>query len=194
MIDRRIVIVAALVMGIGCGGAAPPASQAAASPQPTAAAQQTPPSTSGAAAQVPRKNACALFDRADIEAIAGGPLETLHDIEEENKTTCEVRQPGKSQVIVYVTVHWTGGKELARINQAGMSMAKQKLNDEDVDIEAITGSEKVRGLADKAYYSDLMPSWLLKNDVMIEILSPGYDHEKTQAVFIAVAKKALTRL
>ena len=185
MTARRIVIVAALVMGIGgCGEVAPPAPQAAATPQ----------STSGAGAQAPRKNACALFDRAVIEAISGGPLEALHDIEEENKTTCELRQPGKSEVIVYVTVHWSGGKELARINQAAMSMAKQKLNDEDVDIEAITGSEKVRGLADKAYYSDVMPSWLLKNDVLIEVLSPGYGHEKTKAVFVAVAKQALTRL
>jgi hypothetical protein len=75
-----------------------------------------------------------------------------------------------------------------------LSMAKQMLNDEDVDIEELTGSGKVRGLADKAFYSNLMPSWVLKGDVMIEVISPMFSGEKTKKVFLAVTKTALSRL
>jgi hypothetical protein len=63
-----------------------------------------------------------------------------------------------------------------------------------VDIEELTGSAKVRGLADKAYYSDLMPSWVLKGDVLIEFISPLFNHEQTKGVFMAASKKALSRL
>jgi hypothetical protein len=75
-----------------------------------------------------------------------------------------------------------------------MGLAKQLLNEDDVDIEELTGSGNVAGLADGAFYSDLMPSWVLKDDVMIEVLSPAFNHEKTHGVFMAVAKKALSRL
>jgi hypothetical protein len=140
-----------------------------------------------------KPNACALIDREDIEAIAGQPLTMLHDILEEDLSACELSDKD-GNVLVTITVHWKGGQELARAQKAALSMAKQQLNDEDVDIEELTGSGKVRGLADKAYYSDIMPSWLLKGDVMIEVISPRFNSEKTKKVFLAVAKKALPRL
>jgi hypothetical protein len=160
----------------------------------TTPGQKTPASEAAVPSPGARKNACALFDRADIEAIAGQKLEMLHDIQAENKTVCELRVPGNLTVQVSVTVHWAGGKELARINQAAMSMAKQVLNDRNTDIEELTGTDKVRGLADKAFYSDVMPSWVLKYDVLIEILSPQFSPDKTKAVFLAVSRKALSRL
>jgi len=138
-------------------------------------------------------NACALVDREEIEAIAGQPLTMLNDIQAEDQSTCELSDKNGTP-LVYVTVHWKGGKELARAQQAGLSMAKQMLNDEDVDIEELTGSGKVRGLADKAFYSNLMPSWVLKGDVMIEVISPRFPGEQTKKVFLAVVKKALSRL
>jgi len=140
-----------------------------------------------------KRNACDLVDSQEIEAIAGTPLTAMHDIQAEDQTACEFYDQGRTLQVI-VTVHWKGGKELARAQQAGLSMAKQLLNTDDVDIEELTGSGKVRGLADKAYYSDIMPSWVLKGDVMIEVSSPLYNAEKTKKVFMAVAKKALSRL
>ena len=83
----------------------------------TTPGQKTTPASEAAVPSGARKNACALFDRADIEAIAGQKLEMLHDIQAENRTVCELRVPGNLTVQVSVTVHWTGGKELARINR-----------------------------------------------------------------------------
>lgn len=176
-------LVVAIAFAAGCGRSAP-----ADSSSEKAAPAGKPPGSSAT------RNACELIDRAQIEAIAGRKLEMLNDIQEEDLTVCELREPGGSMALVTVTVHWTGGKELARVNQAAMSMARQMLNDDDVNIEEITGSNKVRGLADKAYYSDLMPSWVLKSDVLIEVISPLFAHEQTKAVFVSVSKSALSRL
>jgi hypothetical protein len=147
-----------------------------------------------APAQPGKKNACALVDRAQLEGIAGVKLTLLHDIEEEDKTTCELRDASGEPVLVYVTVQWKGGKDQARAEQAALSMAKQALNTGDVDIAELTGSGKVRGLADKAFYSDIMPSWFLKGDVLVQVISPTWPHDKTLATFKAVAASALPRL
>jgi len=177
-------LVVAIAFAAGCGRSAPADNSS----------EKTAPAGKPPAPSATKRNACELIDRAQIEAIAGRKLDMLHDIQEEDLTVCELREPGNPTALVTVTVHWTGGKELASANQAAMSMARQVLNDDDVNIEAITGSKKVRGLADKAYYSDLMPSWVLKNDVLIEVISPLFAHEQTKAVFVSVSKSALSRL
>jgi hypothetical protein len=179
------VLIAGLAMA-GCGKQSP-SSSGPEETAPEAAAQATP------AKGQTKQNACALFDREEIEAIAGQPLTALHNIEDEDESVCELSDKDGG-LVTSVTVHWRGGKEMARTQAAAMSMAKQLLNDEDVDIEELTGSGKVRGLADKAFYSDLMPSWVLKGDVMIEVISPRFGREQTKKIFLAVAKKALSRL
>jgi hypothetical protein len=89
---------------------------------------------------------------------------------------------------------WTGGKAQAEAEKAGLAMAKSMLNEKDVDIEALTGSGSVAGLADGAYYSNLMPSWVLKGDVLIKVISPTSGYEQTKRVFLSVAKTALSKL
>lgn len=166
------------------------------SPEATSEKTAQPNAAAAAATAAPRpaRNACALIVREQIEAIASQTLDMLHNIEADDLTICELTATGTDTLLVSVTVHWSGGKELARITQAAMSMGRQMLNEDDVDIEELTGSEKVRGLADKAYYSDLMPSWVLKGDVLIEVLSPRFGRDQTKRVFLAVAKEAMSRL
>jgi hypothetical protein len=150
------------------------------------------------AASVPQKagtqNACALVNREEIERIAGTKITMLHNIEDTDETTCELHDAAAKQVLVYVKVLWKGGKEQAQAEQAGMSMARQALTTPDVDIAELTGSGKVKGLADKAFYSDVMPSWVLKGDVLVQVISPLWPHDKTLAAFNAVAKSALPKL
>jgi hypothetical protein len=52
----------------------------------------------------------------------------------------------------------------------------------------------VTGLGDKAYYSDVMPSWVLKGDVLVQVISPQWPREKTMRAFQSVAKSALPKL
>ena len=180
-----IAVVAALASFAGCGGSVP------ASDAPGTA--QSPPPTRAESPR-PAKNACALVALEQLESIAKEKLEMLHSIEADDETVCELSSAAAKTLLVAVTVHWKGGKELARVNQAATSMAKQMLNEDDVDIEELTGSAKVRGLADKAYYSDVMPSWFLKGDVLIEVISPRFGHDQTRAVFVSVAKSASSQL
>src|SRR4030095_6879844 len=120
------------------------------------------------ARQPKKKNACAFVPLSLVEGFAKERLLLFHNIEEQNMTVCEVNSLKTKDTLVTVKVYWAGGKEVARTNQAAMSMAKQMLNDKDTDLEEVTGSGKVRGLADKAFYSDVLPSWFLKGDVLVE--------------------------
>jgi hypothetical protein len=185
-----VAAVSAAAILSACGG---PTADARASAAPRAAASA--PAAAAAESQGSRKqNACALVSREEIERIAGARITMLHDIEDADESTCELHDSASDRVFVYVKVLWKGGKEQARANQAGMSMAAQKLNTSDVDIAELTGSGKVRGLADKAFFSDILPSWFLKGDVLVEVISPLWPHDKTFATFKAVANSALPKL
>ncbi len=141
------------------------------------------------------RNACALVNQGEIEAIAGRKVRLLHDIEAPDQTTCELRDDASPEVtFVYVKVLWAGGKEQAAAETAGRGLARQAIGGGDADIEALTGSGNVHGLADQAFYSDVMPSWFLKGDVLVEVISPLWPHDKTLATFKSVAASALSRL
>lgn len=188
MVQPRSTIISAVVVAAALAGAC--------SRSPATGSTETKQAAAPAAASSrPAQNACALVAREELEVIAKEKLEMLHNVEQEGKTVCELKSAASKITQIYVTVYWRQGKELARVNQTAMGMAKQTFkNTENADIEALTGSGKMRGLADKAHYSDLMPSWFLKGDVMVEVISPLFGHDETKAVFLSVAKSALPRL
>jgi hypothetical protein len=191
MIHLRTAI---FITVVGTGAFASGCSRSAATSEPAQANPAAGPAHSAVSSR-PAQNACALVAREELEAIAGEKLELLHNIEDETETVCELKSATSKMTLIFVKVHWQGGKELARIDQAATGMAKQVVkNEENADIEALTGSGKMRGLADKAYYSNLMPSWFVKGDVMVEVISPTFGRDKTKAVFLSVAKSALSRL
>ena len=191
MTPAAVVLAATLFLALvaaGCGG---PNENSTSS---TSAAVSSAGGSVAPAAQARRQNACGLVDREDIERIAGTKISMLHNIEDTDQTTCELSDDTTNDVLVYVKVFWKGGREMVRAEQAAMGMAKQIMNTPDVDIEALTGSGQVQALADQAFYSDVMPSWVLKGDVLIQVISPRWPHEKTAKTFNAVAKTALSRL
>lgn len=113
----------------------------------------------GEASTTRGRNACDLVDRPAIETIAGKKLDMLHDIQEEDKTVCELHEPGQTDPLVSVTVYWKGGKQRA-----------------------------------SAYYNDAPGSWLIKDDVLMEVAAPSFDVEKTRAVFVSLSNTALPKL
>lgn len=191
MVQLRSAIFMAVIVAAAFAGAC---SRSAATPG-SAETNRAAAPPAAAASSRPAQNACALLAREELEAIAKEKLDMLHNVEQEGKTVCEVKSAASRMTLIYVTVYWRQGQELASVNQAATGMAKQMMkNDQNADIEALTGSGKVRGLADKAYYSNLMPSWFLKGDVMVEVISPTFNHDQTKAVFLSVARAALPRL
>ena len=185
---RWLTIAATLAVSwsLGCGGAPKETAQGAASGATPVASQR---------GGQPKRNACDFVDRAEIEKMAGTALNVVHDIQDTDLTVCEMTDPTSKIAIFSVTVYWSGGKDRARAQEAALSMAQQMLkNAEDADMAALTGSEKAPGLADKAFYSDVLPSWVLKGDVMIEIIAPTWDHAKTRKAFVMTATKAVSML
>jgi hypothetical protein len=170
---------------LGCGGQTDEAPRASSASQSALARE----------ASAKRMNACALFDREDIERITGTSLVALHDITDTYESTCEVSVSGQPEpVMAALTVYWKGGREKAEAERAGLRLAKKALNDGDVDIEELTGSGSVKGLADQAYFSNVLPSWVLKDDVFMSFIMPTSNREQTLAGFKAVSKKAIERL
>ena len=47
--------------------------------------------------------------------------------------------------------------------------------------------------ADSAYHPAIS-SWLIKDDVLLEVAAPSFDVEKTRAVFVSLSKTALPKL
>lgn len=99
-----------------------------------------------------------------------------------------------SDPLIDVTVQWTGGRDQAEAMGAGMAMANRMMNEPGIDIEELTGSGTEPGLADEAFYSNLMPSWVLEGDVLIQVMSPMFGADQTRRAFLAVSKTALGRL
>ncbi len=140
-----------------------------------------------------RRNACALVDRDEVARLVGQPVAMLHDVEDESQTTCEISYASGPVVVIYVEVHWAGGRDLARAEKAGYQLAVKAMRSAGgADIARLTGAEGVK--AEDAFYSDVMPSWVLKGDVLIKIISPRFDHDLTSKVFYTLAPAALARL
>jgi hypothetical protein len=52
----------------------------------------------------------------------------------------------------------------------------------------------MKGAADAAFYSDGMPAWVLKDDVLLKFIAPEVGRDEMKAHFVALATKAVSRL
>ena len=64
--------------------------------------------------------------------------------------------------------------------------------EEGVALDSIVKSGPVAGLGDKAFFSDLLPSLVLKDNVLLEFMMPLLPNKAAQ--FRPLATKALSRL
>jgi hypothetical protein len=151
---------------------------------------------SGSAASSPggRGNACKLLDKEDMERLHGAPVGMLHNIEADTQTTCEVSDHATNQVFFYLEVFWKGGRDVAQAGGAASGIAAGVLGDRSVNLEPLTGPAAGGKAADKAYYSDVTPSWVLKGDVLMRFKMAGLTQEQRSREFVPLARKALDRL
>ena len=150
----------------------------------------------GSAATTPgeRGNACKLLDKADMERLHGAGVGMLHNIESDTQTTCEVSDLATNQAFFFLEVIWKGGRALAQGGGAASGIAAGVLGDRSVNLEPLTGAAAGSKAADKAYYSDVTPSWVLKGDVLLRFKMAGLTQEQRSAEFVPLARKALDRL
>lgn len=179
-------IVLASLFALGaCGGGEPGADAAETGEEPQAAADE--------AAAV--RSACEVLTGEDVSAILGQTLDARPDPDDPDgpsHSSCGY-YPGEGYGVMYLTVYWRGGQQQWEAWQSATSWAGQAWEQaEKVDLDSITGASLVSGLGDRAFFGGILPSLVLKGDVLLEFkLALVTDEEKN---FPRLAQAALARL
>jgi len=142
------------------------------------------------------RSACDVLTGPDVSAILGQTLEARPDPEDEGPTysSCGYYPPEPdSYGVLYLTVYWSGGHQEWDTWQMATSIAGQTWEQvEKVSLDSINNAGPVSGLGDRAYFGGLLPSLVLKGDVLLEYKLALVTDEKIN--FPLLAKAALARL
>jgi hypothetical protein len=152
----------------GNRGSAQPASEAA------SAAPGAPP------------HACELITTDEIKALA--PAVVLRNRMVDEPTYTECQWEGKDEVLISLKVYTEGGRERwdtwRRAQGMGEKMLKQA---EGVSMDSVLQQGLVSGIGDGAYFSPILPSLILKGDVLLELTLPGVERPETKFRRLATA-------
>jgi hypothetical protein len=138
------------------------------------------------------RNACDLLTVAEVSAVVGGPVTARETNRETGRSDCQ--WDGADGVIRFKLVgYWTGGKESWDVLAGSRGMAKDIIQkQEGVGLDSIVKTGPVSGLGDKAVFSPLLESLVLKDNVLLEFTTSLLP--KPEAQFRPLAMKALSRL
>jgi len=138
------------------------------------------------------RNACDLLTIEEVSAAAGEPVTAKEVHREPGRSDCQWE--GKDGLLRMALVgYWTGGKEGWDILAGSLGAAKNILQKEEgVAVDSIVKSGPVVGLGDKASFSEVFPSLVLKDNVLLEFTMPLIPN--LEAKFRPLATKALSRL
>jgi hypothetical protein len=180
-VNARALALPALVAGIvavGCGGGKP--DTAVGAPAASASAEKD-------------QNACHLLTHEEVSALVEHPV-TLADQTEAGDTwsTCDW-ETADGNFAFGLTVYWSGGKEQWDTWRTAQGLGDQALRRaEGVSVDSVVSQGLVPGIGDAAYFSELLPSLVLEDDVLFEIklaLAP-----RAGAKFAGLATKLLAKL
>jgi hypothetical protein len=185
LIRAVAVVSSAVATAAGCGGDSGSSGGQGASKDKAAASASA--KRTGA-----DRNACDLLTVAEVSAAAGVPVTAKETHRETGRSDCEWDAADgmpRFQLVGY----WTGGKDGWDILASSRGMAKDIIQKEEgVRLDSIVKAGPVFGLGDKAFFSPLLPSLVLKGDVLLEftwVLLP-----KPEAQFRPLATRAMSRL
>ncbi len=140
------------------------------------------------------RNACDVLTGGDVSAILGETLEARPDPDDQgpHHSSCGY-YPGEGYGVLYLTVYWEGGQEEWDSWMIATSYAGQLWEElEKVNLDSISGSGLVGGLGDRAYFGGIMPSLVLKGDVLLEFKLALVTEEERN--FPLLAQAAVARL
>jgi len=151
------------------------------------------------------RNACNLLTIDEVSAAVGvpvkaqemsnasGSLEVATDANRERgRSDCWWNGPD-GQARLGLTAYWIGGRQGWEINGASRSMAKGMIaKQEGVAFDSVVKNGLVPGLGDKAFFSPILQSLVLKDDVLLEITTSLLPEPEAQ--FRPLVTKMLSRL
>lgn len=149
----------------------------------------------GEAAQaVQVRDACEVLTGEDASAVLGQVVEARPDLEDRGPrySSCSYF-PSEGYAVLYLTVYWSGGMQEWETWQMATQYGRQTWEEaEKVDIDSITGAGLVAGLGDRAYFGGMLPSLVLKGDILLEFKMPLVTDE--EEAFPRLAQAALAHL
>jgi hypothetical protein len=151
------------------------------------------------------RNACDLLTVQEVSGAMGVPV-TAKEMSSANgppePATEANRVRGRSDCHwvdaeglphLIVVGYWQGGKEGWQILGASRSMAKGIIQkQEGVALDSVVKAGPVDGLGDKAFFSPILGSLVLKDDILLEITMPLVRNPEAQ--FRPLVTKMLSRL
>lgn len=145
------------------------------------------------AGETTARSACDLLPEQELEALIGKDVDVRPGKVSRSSSKCAYFAAGQEVPYLELTVYWTGGKETWGTWAAAGGMAKSITKaTEGVDLDSIVQPGPVPGLGDSAIYNSLMPSLVLKDDVLLEMMVPHLPNAKTN--FRPLAQKILARI
>jgi hypothetical protein len=163
-------------------------------PQRSNASDDTP-SPEGSAAQTASapRNACELLTAEEVTAVHGEPVDARAGEENDpDQSSCVYAVPGSEWEVMWLTVTWRGGIEEWNTQQTGRAIGTRMMSPEGVAVDSLTRPDTLSGIGDVAYYGGILPSLVLKGDVLIEFMMPLLRDDREN--FPALARSAVSRL
>jgi hypothetical protein len=143
------------------------------------------------------RHVCRLLKADEVKTLLG-PTVVLANVTEDEpeRSTCQYEDKDGSPVFI-LTVYWKGGKNQWNASAAARKTGEKTLaSSEGVGFDSlaragVVKAGPVQGLGDAAYFSDLLPSLVLKGDVLLELNMALLKDPETK--FRALASALLSR-
>jgi hypothetical protein len=138
-------------------------------------------------------DACALLTEQEVSAAAGVAVEARGDSKGGNTTSCSWYS-GETPVL-QLDVTWQGGREEWSMWSAGFGLAATLMAESEADrpmVDSIVKPGPVAHLGDQAFFSDIVPSFVLKDDILLAFMMQLVPDADTH--FEPLARKALSRI
>jgi hypothetical protein len=137
-------------------------------------------------------NACRLLKPDEIQALTEKQV-LMADVVEAAPERSVCQWEDSAGLVFKLTVYWTGGKQGWETWRTAQGMGGAVLSQaEGVHPDSIIKQGLVPGLGDAAYFSELLPSLLLKHDTLIELEMSLVPHPATK--FRKLATTLLSRM
>jgi len=154
-----------------------------------APAVEAPTARTGSAA----RDACELLTAEEVTAVHGEPVEARPgDDEGPDRSSCVYAVPGSDWDVMWLTVSWRGGRQEWDTQQAGRAIGTRMMSPEGEAVDSLTRPDPLSGIGDTAYYGGMLPSLVLKGDVLLEFMMPLLQDDREH--FPVLARKAVSRL
>ena len=139
------------------------------------------------------ENACRLLKGEEVSAILEHRVVIADQAEAEPGYSVCNWEDRDGMAVFQLKVYWRGGRQMWSVWRTAQGMSEEILKKEEgVGLDSIVEQGPVPGIGDAAYFSPLLPSLLLKDDVLIEITNPI--GKRPEAKFRGMAEKILSRI